>query len=242
NEVPVQLLQTVIAKSENGKFQIWTSPDTKLTYTTTYIFDNVSRIYDFLKDQTDYEPDVKTIGIHIRPDRYVGGRQFQNERGIWFSDSPGSCQPGGWCHEINHFYTPHVPSWFGHPILRVNDTFITIPKLFPEYPDYNANGGPGARDRRMAAEKFLRGNPLRVNDPHVIANALYLKYGDQLLSKFYHAVSADLKSGKLILNDGVLSPMQLVQYISLAAGEDATPVFKRLEGFPKDVEAKYRGI
>ncbi|MEO8376708.1 MAG: hypothetical protein ABI579_03490, partial [Candidatus Sumerlaeota bacterium] len=242
-KLPIALLNTIVARSADKRFEVWSAPETNLPYSPEYMMDSCARIYDYLKEQTGISDPTQRIAIHVRPHKYVGGHQFQNAEGIWFSDDPASCSPGGWCHEINHFFTPNVHGWMGHPFIRINDGFVTPQKLFPEYARITVLPSADNIRRHKIANDFLSGKTYRTQDPHVVAYALYLKYGEKIVSDFFHATQADIKSGKLKLPESkMIPPRVLVQYLSQAAGENVEPYFLRLDGYPDDVERRYTGI
>lgn len=237
DDIPIGVRQTVIATHRDGFFELWTAPETVLPHEQAFVLESCAKIFDYLQDQTAFAPPDEKVRIHIRPDKYVGPHQFQNVRGIWFSDSLASTGIGGWCHEMNHLFQPHVPGWMGHPLVRVNDAMVLPQALFPEHIE-EFRSDPNNKERHRRGRDFLKGIPPTTNDPHTVAFALHVRYGPELQRKFYHLLAADVAAG--ILDKGEkLDPEQFVHYMSQAAGQDVRPLFERLDGFPEEVESRY---
>jgi len=230
-DIPIGMRQTIVATHRDGFFELWTAPEVVLPLDAQFILESCARIYDFLQDQTVFTPPDEKVRVHIRPDKYVGPHQFQTERGIWFSDHPASAGLGGFCHEMNHLFQPHIPGWMGHPLIRVNDALVLPEALFPEY---LAEFRSGIRERQRRGREFLRGNPKTTDDAHTITFALHMRYGPDLQRKFYHILAAERAAGRLGDVTEALTPEQLVAYLSQAAGQDVGRLFKRLDGFPEN--------
>lgn len=224
---------SVVIRSPDGRFTVRMTAKCVVKHTPEQIVRNFDRIYDFFEDYMGWAPDRGVINIHVYEDALARGT-FENQHGIYFEASNFNWDRGNWIHEMNHVFDNGLfPDWTGHPMIRVNDTFVTGPGCFPEL-----WGGPQSdpqwKIRLEAGRRVLDDPDYRTDDPHEILYALNAKYGRELLRRFYKECREAKRRDEIKLVRGhVMTRDEYVRLMSRAAGEDVRRYFEQWKGFDK---------
>lgn len=235
-DIPAQFRKSVVAASADGRFAFALSPTATLRHDPQRVLADFARIDDYLQDLTHMQLEHRPVVVCLFDHRIDGGTrmQWRQDSTLWFDDDTGF-EPGGWCHELNHLYTRYFPHQMGHPMIRLNDVFITVPRLFPDY--YSSRPlSKTMRDERTAAGRRLLDDPDAVtSDPHDVMYAYYLRHGEAAIRRFHVLMEEDAKSGKLKLENGEMSFPTFVEYLARAAERSPIDLFMRLKGYPNAV-------
>jgi hypothetical protein len=196
------------------------------------IFKQFDRIFEHYEKFIGWAPPTP-VGINLIEDKLwpnAGATSFQNNYGVYFRASVMDREQGNWCHEMTHmFYVAHFPWWFDESSVRVLTTFAWVPALYRE---------PGERPdpihrQAVATGRDVLANPAKSYDsPDAIHAALCVKYGPDVFSRFFHACAAAGKKREIDFTPGRhLTRDEIVKYMSEAAGEDVTPLYRQWGGF-----------
>ena len=229
--LPPPLRKTLVIRSDDNRFSVRMTPKAGIRQTPEQVFRDFDRIYDFFESYMGWKPDRGLIRIHVY-DAALRTGTFENGYGINFEDDNFNVDRGNWIHEMNHVFDNGLfPDWTGHPMIRLNDTFVTGPQIFPEH-----WGGPSKDPQwqiRLNAGRQVLNNPrYRTDDPHEILYAMYAKFGKDILRRFYAECRAAKARGEIkFVRDNPLTRDEYVKYMSAAAGEDVRQYFERWTGF-----------
>jgi hypothetical protein len=226
--------RSIVATTKDGRFLLRMSAKAVIKKTPQQVFRDFNRVYDFFESYMGWKPDRGLIRIHIYEAALKTGT-YENGYGINFEDENFNWDRGNWIHEMNHVFDNGLfPAWTGHPMIRVNDAFITGRGCFPEM----WRGTDAEGKRRLAVGKKVLADPAyRTDDPHEILYAIYAKYGDNVLRKFYAECRKARDKGEIKLTRG--SPVTTRQYLDLmsrAAGENVEPLFRQWNGLAEEVQ------
>jgi len=233
SELSPALLRTEIATSISNRFRLRITAHARLEIPSEDIFRHFDRIYEHFSDYIGWEPPAP-IMIHIIEDKLwdnPGATSYQNQWGVFFIASRMANDQGNWCHEMTHmFYCAHFPWWFDESSVRTLTTFNWAPDLFPQFNKPEDN--PYYRQCAAEGQAVLE-NPLRKFDnAEPIQYATRLKYGPDVFKRFFHLCAKAGRKGEIDFTPGRhLTNAEIVKYMSLAAGEDVTPLYKQWKGF-----------
>ena len=224
---------SIVHRSANGRFTVRMTAKCVVKHTPEQIVRNFERIYAFFRDYMGWEPDRPVINIHVFEDALAGGT-YENQHGIYFEASNFNWDRGNWIHEMNHVFDNGLfPDWTGHPMIRVNDTFITGPGCFPEL-WRGPNSDPQWQIRLEQGRRVLNDPNYRTDDAQEILYALHAKYGKELLRKFYKECREAKARGEIKLERAhVMTKEEYLRLMSRAAGEDVRRYFEQWNGFEK---------
>jgi hypothetical protein len=224
---------SIVARSENSRFLLRMSAKAVIRKKPEQVFRDFDRIYDFFEGYMGWKPERGLIRIHVYEAALRTGT-FENGYGINFEDENFNFDRGNWIHEMNHVFDNGLfPAWTGHPMIRVNDAFITGRGCFPEL-----WRGPDAEAKRRLAvgRKVLADPDYRTDDPHEILYALYARYGDGILRRFYAECRAARERGEIkLVRESPLTTRQYIDLMSRAAGENVETLFRQWNGLDKEL-------
>ncbi len=160
-----------------------------------------------------------------------GAGAFMNAEGIWLRASIMHTEQGNWLHEMTHmFYYGRMPGWFEETSVRVLTIAVWIHNLVPGNPPLDKDV---KYQRYMLQGHDLIDNPDKIfDDLEPVLVALILKYSEHVYSRFFRNVAEAAKKGEIeFVLQRPITQNQLLKYMSEAAGEDVTPLFRRWKEF-----------
>ena len=222
---------SVVIRSANGRFTLRLTAKCVTKHSPEQIMRNFERIYAFFKEYMGWEPDRPVINIHVLEHALRRGT-FENQHGIYFEEGNFDHDRGNWIHEMNHVFDNGMfPAWTGHPMIRMNDTFVTGPGCFPELWKGPASD-PQWKIRLDAGQRVINEADYRTDSAEEVLYAMRAKYGKDILRRFYKECRDADARGEIKLARGKgPSRDQYVQLMSRAAGEDVLPYFRKWNGF-----------
>ncbi len=225
---------TNIAKSEDGRILIRSTPDVQLPEKTSEIIAEYQKMISWFEQETFCAPNnpivINIFSDELWPD--AGSTAFQNAGGMFFATGDWSWNKGNRVHELHHvFQQGRIPSWFDHPIIRTYDAWDSAHEIFGGIEHPGNETDPGFKERYTAGNRLLTNAAARTDDPHDVAYALRITYGRNIFHGMYHTIQQDVRNGKLDLDGRSLTKDELIKYISISAGENVLPLFERWNGF-----------
>lgn len=218
--------RSMVTKSPDGRFTLRMTARAVVQHEPEAILRYFDHIYDYYHEYMGWDPDRGVTNIHIYEDA-LGQGTFENQHGIYFEASNFNTDRGNWIHEMNHVFDSGLfPHWSGHPMIRFNDTFVTGPEMFPGHWRIDPT------DRLAVGRKVLASRSYRTDDPHEILYALRVKYGKDLLRRFYRECREAKERGEIeFVRAHPLTRDQYIDLMSRAAGDDVRRYFEQWNGF-----------
>ncbi|MGI8908600.1 MAG: hypothetical protein ACR2IE_19160 [Candidatus Sumerlaeaceae bacterium] len=236
--LPGPLRSNIVAKQKYPPITIKMTPGAHCGWTPEQLLAHFTKIYHWFHNHMGWEPDRPIINVNIYDTMHEVAHE--NGAGVHFQAADAQWNVGNWVHEMNHVFDNHYfPGWITHPLIRTNDAFDSCDAIFPDMPKQMREYQQKIRPERTALGLKLLENPTyRTDDPHEVLYAVRVKYGPDILRKFYHALKAAHDRGEIRLqrqmpHRGIfpLSKLTIVKYMSEAAGEDVGPLFYRWNGW-----------
>ncbi len=215
-----------------ANFDIRATPRAITRITPEQICTDFQRICRYYQDYMGWAP--PPFAIHIIEDRKwpsPGATAFQNGAGVFFRASIMHREQGNWCHEMTHeFYVAHFPGWWDDSSAQALTIFNFVPALFGNYPSARDSAATIQRFTKAAREFLANGQ--MTDDLLLIQCAIRVKYGPDVFKRFFHLCHQAGQKKELDFTPGRhLTKAEICKYMSLAAGEDVTPLYARSKGF-----------
>lgn len=231
--LPVVLRRTKVAESPLKHFIVRMTPGAKPCMTNEQITAEFDRIFEYFKEFMGFTPPEPVV-INVAEDEKwprPGAGAFMNGEGIWLQASIMHTEQGNWLHEMTHmFYYGRMPGWFEETSVRVLTIAVWIHNLVPGNPPLDKDA---KYQQYMLQGHDLIDNPDKIFDSlEPVLVALIVKYGERVYSRFFRAVAEAAEKGEIeFALERPITQNQLLKYMSQAAGEDVTPIFRRWKEF-----------
>lgn len=223
-------VKTLAAISPDGRYHYRRSAWAKLP-DQDRIFAQFNRIYSEMKSYSGWVPGLP-VGINVIEDRLWPNQEataFSNGAGCFFRESFMPNDYGNWAHEMNHLmFNGHCAPWLEESLVRVMTSLIWVSRIFADAKEKAIH-----YDAMAACGKEFRKNPDKQFDSlEFILRVLADRYGPDIFGKFLRACTeASAKSELSLAPYRKMNTQEVMKYMSAAAGEDVTPIFKRWTGF-----------
>lgn len=230
--LPVILRKTIVAIAPSKHFVLRVTPGVRFVMTPEAIFEEFERIHASYSQFMGWQFPTAVPIVLIEHNKWPSNASaFQNDGGVFFRAEAMAAEQGNWAHEMTHmWYMAHFPRWFDEPSVRALTICVWCPRLYP--PKGGVASDP-AYCGALASGKDVVANPGKTYDSvEPILNALIVKHGPEVFSRFFHNCADAGKRGKLDFSPGRwMKKEEILKYMSQAAGEDVAPLFRRWQGF-----------
>lgn len=229
---PLPFRPTVLGKADSGRFLLRATARAEFRPDPKTIFAEFEKIYAFMKGFSAWEPTV-AIGINVIEDKrwpFGSATAFSDMRGVFFRASVMHPAYGDWCHEMSHwFLVGRAPKWLEEPLVQVLTAMVWMPAL---YPGTDPKKDPlYAAGERMGREVLADQNKTYA-DIGPILYAIAVKYGPPVYGRFFKSCAKAGSEGRLDFRPGRhLSRDEIVDHLSVAAGQSVLPLLRRWTGF-----------